>query len=240
MSLINWHWLEDMVTDLFAREVRDLAASHAGDPFACACLELDEEAAAITFSTVTRAELDLALAGPISASGARALELSPDAWPRPRPAPRDPMGLLAHVQELMAPYLQAVREPDDAGRRLFYTARMEFTLACIRDRIQESGAVDLLPRTAEFLYYSFRRGQSLEELEDRLELWYPRYRRATVEWSPFDRPGRLSRHCAGCRRFVRGPDRLRCTACHDSFCRVCRPLHLHPELMVPVPFFVSG
>lgn len=187
-KLINWLWLEDLLTQAIEAEIRALARTHPDETFYAFCLEFDAVQAAFQLSFGTPADVERAAmtwTGPgDDAPCYRALELNPWHWQYRNQPFQHPDGAWAQAQ----PILEAIRESitdDEAEAQAveFLWLRFEYLVETLVQRLIEREAFFPLRRTPEFIAFAANEHDGLEELEDRLCKLYPNYNRATVEWA---------------------------------------------------------
>lgn len=262
MELINWPWLEDLLVRACDAEIRAFGAAHPEARFFAFALEFDGLTGTLHLSYGTRESVENAFAAlphpdPEEMPCYRAVELRPENWTyRCRPV-LDPTGSWDAAEQVLEkfrtnvsgdrqPAILADLDPDADEKAAeiveFYWLRFEFLAECVVRRLLEKDPFNSLNRETEFLAYACNEHEYLEELEDRLQKLYPRYRRATAEWVAHPRFGLPSfQGCRGegCREPRGSRDLQRCTCCHRWYCEACRPSHGHPELARRMSFFID-
>lgn len=191
--LINWIWLEELLTQAIEGEIRALAAAHPEEAFYAFCLEFDAVAASFQLSFGTREDVDRVVAsweGPGDDPPCyRALELNPQYW-RHRDQPfQNPGGGWAQAQPILESIRESVTDDEAEGQAVeFIWLRFEYLVECLVQKLIEREAFQPLKRAPEFIAFAANQHDRLEELEDRLCKLYPNYNRATAEWSEHARP----------------------------------------------------
>jgi hypothetical protein len=250
VNLINWLWLEDLLVRASEAEIRAFAAAHPDETFFAACLEFDGLAGTVAFSYGSRDAVEAAAAALQAESSQpvyyRAVELQPQYWRyrlQPAAGPdRVPSGCWQDTEPILERYRESMEADLEPEVTEFLWLRFEYLAECVLRRLLDRAAFSPLPCEAEFLAFSGNDLESLEELEDRLEKLYPRYRRATVELSSRPRLGELpARRCQGdpCPERQNRFGLVRCTYCQRWLCATCEAAHSHPELFERVPFFIE-
>jgi hypothetical protein len=190
-KLINWIWLEDLLTQAVEAEIRALAM-HTDAAFYAFCLEFDTVEASFQLSFGTRADVDQAAAawdGPGDDPPCyRALELNPQHW-RFRHQPfQNPDGPWAQAQPILASIRESITDEEAEGQVVeFLWLRFEYLVESLVQRLIEHEAFQPLHRASEFIAFAANAHDQLEELEDRLCKLYPHYNRATAEWAEHSR-----------------------------------------------------
>lgn len=260
MELINWPWLEDLLVKACDAEIRSFAESHAEVACFAFALEFDGLAGTLHHSYGTREPVEAAFRQLAAEADEeplcyRAIELRPENWEYRAVPIQDPVGAWASAEAILAKYRANMGEgggddlleddvEEDQAEEIaeFYWLRFEFLAECVLRRLVEKDSFRVLNREPEFLAFACNEHEYLEELEDRLQKQYPRYRRATAEWVSHPRFGLPSfLGCRGetCEAGKSAVELERCTYCHRWYCPECRPDHRHPELAERQPFFAD-
>lgn len=244
MPLINWHWLEDLLTRACELEIRRFGEAHGGESFFAFCLEFDGLEGTLRLSYGTRAAVDAVVSSAMnSAEGVtsyRAVELRPENWQHRDIPILDAEGYWSRARPLLDQYRELMADDLDADQTEFYWLRFEYLTESVVQRLIDRDAFRHLRRDREFLAYSAGDAERLEELEERIAKLYPNYRRATSEWVDQARSGYFRGiTCDGpqCGDPPVEEELTRCTGCHLWFCPTCRAEHRHPELTLRQSFF---
>lgn len=242
--LINWLWLEDLMTEAILGEVEAFAREHGEERCYALCVEYDPADGSYAMSFNTRDSVQAAIAslseGEEYEVCCRAVELLPEYFKFRRIPPADPDGFWAAVLERLEAYREVMVPDTEPEVVQFYWVRFEKLIEDSIRRLLERDGFRRLPQELEFIAYSTTERETLEELEDRLERLYPNYNRATMEQSEAVRYGmRRARKCRteGCDVTAKESRLLRCTHCHAWHCDACWEAHRHPELNVSQPLF---
>lgn len=247
MHLINWHWLEDLLVQAAESEIREFGLAHPEEAFFASCLEYEGLDGAVSMSLGSRAAVESAVArlreeAPEESIQYREVELRTENWlHREIPLLHSEHSPPA-ARSILEKYRENMQGEADEEVREFLWMRFEFLAESVVRRLIERGAFRYLYREPEFIAFAANEHESLEELEDRIQRFYPNYRRATAEWTDDPRVGNLRPlHCQGgrCRRHPRPRHLTRCTACGRWFCEACQEIHAHPELLLRQPFFAQ-
>lgn len=258
MELINWPWLEDLLVRAFDAEVRAFAEAHPEVSCFAFALEFDGLSGTFHLSYGTRPPVEAAFRqlvadNPEEPLDYRAVELHPGHWEYRAVPIQHPEGAWASAEQILAKYranmgegaggnLLDDDEEEDQSEEIaeFYWLRFEFLAECVLRRLVEKDSFRFLNREPEFLAFTCNEHEYLEELEDRLQKLYPRYRRATAEWvghPRFGLPSFLGCRGESCEAGKSALELERCTYCHRWYCPDCRPDHRHPKLAERQPFF---
>ena len=246
LRLINWLWLDDLMTEAILGEVESFAREHRGERFYAVCAEYDPVDGSLALSYNTREAVETAIRK-LSEGGeyevcCRAVELLPEYFRYRRVPVVDPDGFWSAAQERLGPYREAMSPDTDPDVVQFYWVRFEKLIEDSLRRLLERDGFRSLSQELDFVAYSTTQHESLEELEDRLGRLYPNYNRATMEQSDTTRWGlRHSSRCQGegCSTTAEGVRLLRCTHCHAWLCDACWEAHRHPELNELQPLFTK-
>lgn len=186
--LINWIWLEDLLTQAIEAEVRALAQAHPEETFYAFCLEFDAVQALLQLSFGTPTDVEQAAAawsGPGDDPPCyRALELNPRHWRFRNQPIQQPDGAWSQAEPILAAIRESITDDEAEGQVVeFLWLRFEYLVETLIQRLIERDAFSPLRRTPEFVAFAANEHDSLEELEDRLCKLYPNYNRATAEWA---------------------------------------------------------
>jgi len=246
MNLINWPWLEDLAVRAAETEIREFAAGHGDEAFFAFCLDFDGLTGGLELSYGTREAVESAVEGLREKLGDpiyyREVELRPENWAYRRVSAADPDGVWERLFPILERYRENMGEDQEPAAAEFFWLRFEYLAESVVRRLTDRGACRHLRREPEFLAFSSNQHETFEELEDKIEKLYPRYRRATVELVRRPKVGALPpRRCQGkqCGQRLRASEQYRCTHCGAWFCDSCSGSHTHPELFARVPLFLG-
>lgn len=244
MHLINWLRLEELLARAVEGELHAWSRERSGTECFAFALEFDGVDGRLDLSFGTRECVEAAAARERYAFQApvyyRALELRPENWAFRHVPRQDPDGFWLEAEQYLGKYRQNVLSDLSGDALEFLWLRFEFLAECVVRRLVDRGAFRGLPQASEFLAYPYHENETLEEVEDRLAKFEPRYRPSTVELVRTSRRGVAPGRRCGARRCSRErPYRglRRCTHCQTWLCSACAAVHTHPELYVRRSFF---
>jgi hypothetical protein len=244
VNLINWPRLEDLLVRACELEVQCFARDYPSEPVFACCLEFDGLTGGVELSYGTQGAVGQAVQALKSGGEGlpyyRNVELRPQHWARVRMPAHDPAGVWQQARPILGAYAEAMEEGGDTEAAEFLWLRYEYLMECVVRRLIERDAFRPLAREPHFIAYAANEEETLEELEDRLEKLYPRYRRAAAELVALPRTGHPAPEgCSGrvCGGKKRRAELARCTACQRWLCPSCGNGHVHRELLERRPFF---